>query len=90
MSDYDSYLLSLADYYNSPCVPEVISARKEYEGPGEYSMDYTYNCDECFETSCEYWCEHRDCNECDNNHCEYNSEFNPQTEDFFANRNEVA
>lgn len=42
-----------------PCEPTVIRAEKAYE-PDGYSMEYTYNCDECDNEECEYWKEHND------------------------------
>lgn len=60
---YDSWLLQQADEYMSrDCEgePQVISAEKEFEGYDEkgcveYSMSYTYNCEECDERDCEHW-----------------------------------
>lgn len=36
------------------CEPKIIRAEKQYE-PDGYSMDYTYNCEECDYEECEYW-----------------------------------
>lgn len=55
--DYDTWLAKQADYYCTPCEPTVISAEKVYEADG-YSMDYTYNCEECDNEDCEYWREY--------------------------------
>lgn len=44
---------------SEPCEPTVIRAEKEYE-PDGYSMNYTYNCDECDNEECEYWSEYND------------------------------
>lgn len=54
---YDSWLLRQADEYMSDCEPKIIRAEKAYE-PDGYSMEYTYNCDECDNTECEHWKEH--------------------------------
>ena len=70
---YDSWLLQQADnYMNSFCEgePKVIDAEKEFEGYDEdgnveYSMSYTYSCQECDETNCEYWKEFHDVEEDD-------------------------
>jgi hypothetical protein len=42
-----------------PCEPEIIRAEKEYE-PDGYSMEYTYNCQECENKECEYWGDYND------------------------------
>ena len=60
---YDAWLLKQADdYMESFCdgEPKVIVAEQVYEdrdadGNIEYSMDYTYSCEECEETDCEHW-----------------------------------
>ena len=71
MSAYDSWLLRQADeYMESFCdgEPKVIDAYKEFEGYDsegnpEYSMDYTYSCEDCEETDCEYWKQFHDTEE---------------------------
>ena len=55
--DYDTWLMRQAEYYCTPCEPTIISAEKVYEADG-YSMDYTYNCEECDNEECEYWKEY--------------------------------
>ena len=40
-----------------PCEPTIVRAEKEYE-PDGYSLNYIYNCEECYETECEYWKEY--------------------------------
>lgn len=60
VAGYDSWLLKQADeYMNNFCEgePKIIRAEKAYE-PDGYSMEYTYNCDECDNEECEYWKEH--------------------------------
>lgn len=39
------------------CEPKIIRAEKQYE-PDGYSLDYTYNCEECDYEECEYWKEY--------------------------------
>ena len=39
------------------CEPKIIKAERAYE-PDGYSMDYTYNCEICDNTDCEYWQEY--------------------------------
>lgn len=39
------------------CEPKIIRAEKAYE-PDGYSMEYTYNCEECGNEECEYWKEY--------------------------------
>lgn len=59
---YDNWLLRQADdYMNSFCdgEPKIIRAEKAYE-PDGYSMEYTYNCDECDNEECEHWKEHNE------------------------------
>ncbi len=41
------------------CEPTVIRAEKVYE-PDGFSLNYTYNCEECDNEECEYWKEHND------------------------------
>ena len=41
------------------CEPTIIRAEKAYE-PDGYSMEYTYNCEECDFDECEYWKEYND------------------------------
>ena len=57
VAGYDNWLLQQADEYMSDCEPKIIKAEKAYE-PDGYSMEYTYNCDECDNEECEYWKEH--------------------------------
>jgi hypothetical protein len=60
---YDSWLLQQADeYMSSGCdgEPQIVNAEKVYEGTDadgniEYSIDYTYSCEDCEETDCEHW-----------------------------------
>ena len=60
---YDSWLLQQADeYMSSGCdgEPQIVDAEKVFEGYDEdgrmeYSMDYTYSCEDCEETDCEHW-----------------------------------
>lgn len=42
-----------------PCEPKIIRAEKAYE-PDGYSMEYTYNCEECDNEECEHWKEHNE------------------------------
>lgn len=51
--EYERYL----DNAGCTCEPKIIRAEKAYE-PDGYSMEYTYNCDECDDTECEYWKEY--------------------------------
>ena len=60
---YDAYLAQqVEDYMSSGCdgEPQIVDAEKVYEGTDadgniEYSMDYTYSCEDCDETDCEHW-----------------------------------
>jgi len=58
--DYFQELLDMANYYSTPCEPEVIDVWYEYEGEDndgnvETSTRNIYNCENCIETNCEYW-----------------------------------
>lgn len=61
-SDYN-YRMAEQEYERAreracePCEPEIIRAEKAYE-PDGYSMEYTYNCEECDCEECPYWSEH--------------------------------
>lgn len=60
---YDAYLAQqVDDYMSSGCdgEPYIIDAQEEFEGYDdegniEYSMDYTYSCEDCNEKDCEHW-----------------------------------
>lgn len=45
------------DRAGETCEPKVIKAVRAYE-PDGYSMEYTYNCENCNITECEFWAEH--------------------------------
>lgn len=56
---FDNYSRCEAEYERNrddagcSCEPQIIKAERAYE-PDGYSMEYTYNCEGCDCTDCEY------------------------------------
>ena len=57
---YEEYLSNEADKYFDGCLPEVVGYEDVYEftdedGQAVASRAYSYSCENCSETDCEYW-----------------------------------
>ena len=59
MTQYDQWLMDLADQANTPCEPKVVDVHLE-PSDDTISRENIFNCENCQECNCEYWEEYND------------------------------